>query len=89
MDCAPSIPAVEHPRWFVSAPPHGQRPAIVLEPTARHLELLRGLLESEGTGGNLANEAHLAALASEHGAEITTFDRDFSRFAGVRVFVPQ
>jgi len=33
--------------------------------------------------GNLTSDAHLAALALEHGATIGTFDRDFRRFAGL------
>lgn len=56
----------------------------VLSPTARHAELLTTLLGDLGTGGNLVNDAHLAALAIEHRAEIITFDRDFGRFPGVR-----
>jgi len=36
-----------------------------------------------GTAGNLTDDAHLAALAIEHGAELST-DNDFSRFEGVR-----
>lgn len=62
--------------------------SLVLEPTPRHLGVLRGLLEVEGTGGNVTNDAHLAAVATEHGAAIATFDRGFGRFAGVKVFVP-
>jgi toxin-antitoxin system PIN domain toxin len=61
-----------------------QPPAIVIEPTGRHLGLLRGLLAESGTAANLVNDAHLAALALEHGAEIVSFDHDFRRFAGVR-----
>jgi len=61
--------------------------AIALEPTARHLPVLTGLLAHAGTAGNLTNDAHLSALALEHGAEVVTFDRDFARF-DVRVVVP-
>lgn len=60
-----------------------QRPAVVLHPTRRHAALLRGLLEPLGTAGNLTSDAHLAALAVEHGATIASFDRDFDRFPGV------
>lgn len=63
-------------------------PAITLEPSARHVGLLRGLLSTLGTAGNLVNDAHLAALALEHGAEIVTFDRDFGRFEGLRWSIP-
>jgi predicted nucleic acid-binding protein len=46
------------------------------------------LLESAGAGGNLVNDAHLAALALEHGADVVSFDRDFARFEGVRWIMP-
>ncbi|MEZ5137155.1 MAG: DUF5615 family PIN-like protein [Acidimicrobiales bacterium] len=41
------------------------------------------MLSEHGTGGNLTSDAHLAALAVEHGATVVTFDADFARFAGV------
>ncbi|MDQ3648009.1 MAG: type II toxin-antitoxin system VapC family toxin [Actinomycetota bacterium] len=62
--------------------------AIVAQPTARHPDLLRGLLRESGSAGNLTTDAHLAALAIEHGAEIVSYDRDFARFAGVRHRLP-
>ncbi len=62
----------------------GRPSAVVIEPTGRHLQLLRGLLSESGTGGNLVSDAHLAALALEHGAGIVSFDADFGRFSGVR-----
>lgn len=65
-----------------------QPAAVAVHPTARHLGLLRGLLAESGAAANLVNDAHLAALALEHGAEIVSFDRDFGRFAGVRLRVP-
>ena len=61
-----------------------QPTAIVVEPTARHLEVMERLLSAAGTAGNLTNDAHLAALAIEHDAELVSFDADFSRFEGVR-----
>ncbi len=65
-----------------------QPPSVIVEPTTRHLEVLSGLLTTAGTGGNLTNDAHLAALGVEHGAEIVTYDSDFGRFAGVRWTMP-
>jgi predicted nucleic acid-binding protein len=56
----------------------------VLQPTARHAGILRGLLAPLGTAGNLATDAHLAALAVEHGAVLYSCDADFSRFPGLR-----
>lgn len=62
--------------------------AVVAQPTPRHASLLRGLLRDIGTGGNLTTDAHLAALALEHGADIVSYDRDFARFPGVRQRLP-
>lgn len=62
--------------------------ATVLHPTARHTGLLAGLLAQESTAGNLVNDAHIAALALEHGGRVASFDRDFERFEGVRCEVP-
>lgn len=58
--------------------------AVIVEPTSRHPSILRGLIEQAGTAGNLTTDAHIAALAVEHGAEVVSFDRDFERF-GVRL----
>jgi uncharacterized protein len=58
--------------------------AVVVNPTARHAEVLTRLLSQVGTGANLVNDAHLAALAVEHRAGIVSYDSDFGRFAGVR-----
>lgn len=58
--------------------------ATVLHPTDRHSHLLRELLAPLGTAGNLTSDAHLAALAIEHGAELCSGDADFGRFAGVQ-----
>jgi hypothetical protein len=58
--------------------------AIVLEPGPDHLRRVRELLHVTGSGGNLVNDSHLAALALAHRATVITFDNDFGRFAGVR-----
>ncbi len=60
-----------------------QPAAVVIEPPPRHIALLAGLLRSTGTAANLVNDAHLAALATEHGASIVSFDADFGRFDGL------
>jgi uncharacterized protein len=60
----------------------------VPQPTARHYAVVRELLEATGVGGNLVSDAHLAALAIEYGAELCTFDSDFTRFPGVVSFRP-
>jgi uncharacterized protein len=75
--------ALEQVRRWLDAPA-----AVALEPTGRHLAVLSGLLAASRTGGNLVNDAHLAALAIEHGATLVSFDRDFGRFEGLRHHVP-
>jgi len=62
--------------------------AVIVSPTPRHPSVLRGLLATSGTSGNLTTDAHLAALALEHGATIVSYDRDFARFDGVRHRLP-
>lgn len=61
-----------------------QPPAMILNPTDRHAAIVRGLIEPLGVAGNLINDAHLAALAIEHGAEVCSADTDFTRFRGLR-----
>jgi toxin-antitoxin system PIN domain toxin len=53
-------------------------------PGERHAEILDGLLALPGIHGNLVMDAHLAALAVEHGLEICSADADFARFPTVR-----
>lgn len=60
-----------------------QPAATIAHPTPGHARVLRDLLLTAGTAGNLVPDAHLAALAVEHGAELCSSDADFSRFAGV------
>lgn len=62
--------------------------ATVVHPTDRHAAILRDLLAPLGTAGNLTTDAHLAALAIEHGAELCSSDADFSRFSGVQWIDP-
>jgi len=57
---------------------------ITVEPTAKHRRILRDLVTSLGTAGNLNSDAHLAALAIEHGAELYSTDSDFARFPQLR-----
>lgn len=57
---------------------------VVVHPTDRHAAVLRELLTPLGAGGNLTTDAHLAALAIEHDAEIVSADQDFARFQGLR-----
>lgn len=52
-------------------------------PTDRHLTIISGLLDEESKP-DLAADAHLAALAIEHGLTVCSSDGDFGRFQGVR-----
>jgi uncharacterized protein len=66
-----------------------ERPqAVILSPGDRHWEIFQELLESGQATGPLVMDAHLAALAIEHGAILATSDRDFSRFSGLQLINP-
>jgi toxin-antitoxin system PIN domain toxin len=52
-------------------------------PTDRHQEIVGGLLAGESKP-DLVNDAHLAALAIEHGLTLCSADRDFARFQDLR-----
>ncbi|BBX73259.1 type II toxin-antitoxin system VapC family toxin [Mycobacterium shinjukuense] len=58
--------------------------AVLVNPTARHADILARMLTQVGAGANLVNDAHLAALAVEHRASIVSYDSDFGRFGDVR-----
>jgi hypothetical protein len=53
-------------------------------PTERHRELLAPLFPRIGGRPNLIPDAHLAALAIEHGLTLCSTDGDFARFPGLR-----
>jgi toxin-antitoxin system PIN domain toxin len=53
-------------------------------PTERHREVLRALLADPSLGCRHVPDAHLAALAIEHGLRLCSTDRDFARFPGLR-----
>ena len=56
-------------------------PAWVPAPTERHAAILGKLLSLPGVHGNLVADAHLAALAIEHGLTLCSTDSDFARFS--------
>jgi uncharacterized protein len=49
-------------------------------PGERHAEILRDLIVAGDLRGNLVPDAHLAALAMEHGVGVCSADSDFARF---------
>jgi len=58
----------------------GCLPVWVPQPTERHAETLAQLLALPGVRANLVPDAHLAALAIEHGLILCSTDGDFARF---------
>ena len=56
---------------------------ILIHPGVRHADILFDLLKTVGGGGNLTTDAHLAALAIEHQAELHSTDADMARFPGL------
>jgi hypothetical protein len=54
-----------------------------------HAGHMARMVESGAASGNLVHDAHIAALALEHGVtELLTLDRDFDRFRGLRTRNP-
>ncbi|CAN5436184.1 hypothetical protein BH18ACT8_BH18ACT8_09660 [soil metagenome] len=46
--------------------------------------MLRRLVKGHGLTANLISDAHLAALAIEHGLQVCSVDSDFARFPEIR-----
>ncbi|MDX1492853.1 MAG: type II toxin-antitoxin system VapC family toxin [Longimicrobiales bacterium] len=84
---------MEHPYPAEKACAHveswlAQPQVTLLHPGERHASILLDLLRRLGTAGNLTTDAHLAALAVEHQAELHSTDVDFGRFPGLRWINP-
>ena len=60
----------------------------LLQPGPRSWRLLSSMCEDGQARGAMVMDAHLAALAIEHGASIATTDRDFTRFPDLEVVNP-
>ncbi len=83
-----------HPRVFAS-PLTADQAALQVEdwlaapaawvpsPTSRHSEILLELVRGLRLAGALVSDAHLAALALEHGVAVWSTDADFARFPGL------
>ena len=74
----PLVEAVGHCKAWLGVP----NVHIVL-PGPSHLDVMASLLDAP-MGSNLVTDAHLAALAIEHQAELLSNDSDFGRFSGLR-----
>ncbi len=57
---------------------------MIIRPTEHHWMIFQQMLTDGQAGANLVTDAHLAALAVEHGCELFSTDSDFSRFPGLR-----
>lgn len=86
---------VSNPRVFVQPLPLAEAwrqaehwldcaPTWIPQPTDRHRAVLASLLSHSGGRANLVPDAHLAALAIEHGLTLCSTDGDFARFPQLR-----
>jgi hypothetical protein len=62
--------------------------AWIPQPTERHADVVGRLLALPGVHGNLVTDAHLAALAIEHGLTLCSTDGDFARFPSLNWLNP-
>ena len=80
-----------HPRASVSPLSPGQAWSFIADwldadatwvpvPGERHAEIIHDLIAGGDLRGNLVTDAHLAALAIEHGVGVCSTDSDFARF---------
>lgn len=60
----------------------------IIVPTEKHWTIFSGLIIEGQTNGAMMMDAHLAALAIEHGAVLATTDRDFTRFSKLKTINP-
>lgn len=63
-------------------------PTWIPQATGTHAKVLTELLGEIGGRANLVPDAHLAALAIEHGLTVCSSDGDFARFSGIRWINP-
>lgn len=79
MEPLPALEAVDYVRHWL------QHPHIApIDPGPGYLDYFRQNVEVVGIGRNLVPDAHIAALAMEHQAELHSNDSDFGRFPGLR-----
>ena len=57
-------------------------------PGEKHWLIMNRLLRNSGSAGNLTSDAHLAAIALEHGCTVYSADHDFMRFDGLECINP-
>ena len=62
--------------------------ARVVRPTDRHWAVFQQMLSEGQAVANLVTDAHLAALAIEHGCQLASTDSDFARFSKLKWMNP-
>ena len=60
----------------------------IIRPTERHWFVFKQQLTTGQAVSNLVTDAHLAALAIEHGCTLTSTDSDFARFPKLKWINP-
>ena len=60
----------------------------IIRPTDRHWETFRKVLIDGQATANLVTDAHIVALAIEHGCRVASTDADFSRFPRLKWYNP-
>jgi len=70
--------------WAVIETWLAAEPAWIPAPTSRHAEVLGTLVRRYHLAANAIPDAHLAALALEHGVAVASADTDFARFTELR-----
>jgi toxin-antitoxin system PIN domain toxin len=74
--------------WLVVAEWLAHPNVWIPQPTEQHSAILGELLTTARIQGNLVSDAHLAALAIEHGLMLCSADSDFARFPALRWMNP-
>jgi len=62
--------------------------SVLLTPGDEHLKIVKRLANESGVYGATLTDAHIAALAIEHGVMLATTDIDFNQFKGLKFFNP-
>lgn len=85
---AAARPLAPEEAWEIVAGWLDAGPAWIPLPTERHADVLGSLVVKYQLRGHLVPDAHLAALAYEHGLTVCSADTDFARFTEVRWLNP-
>ena len=77
-------PLTAEQAWDIVEAWLGSPAAWIPLPTDQHVNVFGDLMRRYRVTGNLVSDAHLAALALEHGLELCSADTDFARFRELR-----